>query len=353
MRNVPMRVLCQSLSDGLDEVVRSAALGGDAEHQTQREKADVGERLRTAIDYLDSELASESNDSANQTGIDDMAIVRHLLATGVLQRLVVPEVLQALDFEARKSASRVFCQLMKLGCKSPSCAKDIVQNFCDNRQILERLIDGCGRQSIFCQCAEMLQASFRCPGLAVEMLEAGTANRLLTLAKGSSFDLSSEAFSCLRSLLFTGDQTIPAKFLTEHSTEFFTRYNTLLEEDNYVTQRQGLRLLADILLNRTFAMPMVAYVSNEKSLQIHMNLLRSNSKSIQLEAFHIFKVFVANPSKPKPIHTILYNNKERLVKLIASFTYLTKEADDALLSDLSTVDSVLRSLTSAARNGGG
>ncbi|GJD09948.1 Calcium-binding protein 39-like [Galdieria sulphuraria] len=50
-----------------------------------------------------------------------------------------------------------------------------------------------------------------------------------------------------------------------------------------------------------------------------MNLLLDRSKSIQFEAFQIFKIFVANPSKPKDIEDILWKNKEQLVKFLDHF----------------------------------
>jgi len=47
-----------------------------------------------------------------------------------------------------------------------------------------------------------------------------------------------------------------------------------------------------------------------------MNLLRDKSRSIQFEAFHVFKVFVANPNKPKTVLDILMKNKEKLLKFL-------------------------------------
>ena len=44
-----------------------------------------------------------------------------------------------------------------------------------------------------------------------------------------------------------------------------------------------------------------------------MNLLRDDAKSIQYEAFHVFKVFVANPNRPLAVTSILEANKEKLM----------------------------------------
>lgn len=50
-----------------------------------------------------------------------------------------------------------------------------------------------------------------------------------------------------------------------------------------------------------------------------MNMLRDKSKNIQFEAFHVFKVFVANPNKSKPILDILTKNKGKLVEFLSKF----------------------------------
>lgn len=50
-----------------------------------------------------------------------------------------------------------------------------------------------------------------------------------------------------------------------------------------------------------------------------MNLLRDKSANIQFEAFHVFKVFVANPKKPADITQILINNREKLILYLQKF----------------------------------
>ena len=50
-----------------------------------------------------------------------------------------------------------------------------------------------------------------------------------------------------------------------------------------------------------------------------MNLLKDSSKSIQFEAFHVFKVFVANPNKTRPVTEVLLNNKDKLLDYLETF----------------------------------
>lgn len=81
-----------------------------------------------------------------------------------------------------------------------------------------------------------------------------------------------------------------AEFLQHNYDRFFTMYTQLLRSENYVTRRQSLKLLSDILVDRVHYATMIRYVSDEENLKSTMNALRDRSKNIQLEAFHVFKV---------------------------------------------------------------
>ena len=115
----------------------------------------------------------------------------------------------------------------------------------------------------------------------------------------------------------------------------------MLNSDNYVTRRQSLKLLGELLLDRYNFTVMTRYISNPDNLKLMMNMLREKSRNIQFEAFHVFKVsldcvwshrkvifayflfefkvFVANPNKPKPITDILLRNKEKLIDFLSNF----------------------------------
>jgi calcium binding protein 39 len=64
---------------------------------------------------------------------------------------------------------------------------------------------------------------------------------------------------------------------------------------------------------------MTKYISNPDNLKLMMNLLRDKSRNIQFEAFHVFKVFVANPNKNRPISDILRKNRDKLITFLGNF----------------------------------
>ncbi|CAN0402699.1 unnamed protein product, partial [Ectocarpus fasciculatus] len=65
---------------------------------------------------------------------------------------------------------------------------------------------------------------------------------------------------------------------------------------------------------------------DKENLKMMMNLLRDKSPNIQYEAFHVFKVFVANPKKPREVTKILVNNKAKLIAYLENFH---NDRDDA------------------------
>jgi len=136
--------------------------------------------------------------------------------------------------------------------------------------------------------------------------------------EGTTFGISCDAFTNLKESL-TKHKTMVAEFLEKNYERFFTFFTLLINSQNYVTKRQSLKLLGEILLDRANFTVMTRYIASESNLKLMMNLLRDKSKNIQFEAFHVFKVFVANPKKPPQIETILRRNKEKLLAFLKDF----------------------------------
>ncbi|KAF9978555.1 Calcium-binding protein 39 [Modicella reniformis] len=79
------------------------------------------------------------------------------------------------------------------------------------------------------------------------------------------------------------------------------------------------KLLGEILLDRANFTIMTRYIANAENLKLMMNLLKDKSRNIQFEAFHVFKVFVANPNKNKPVLDILSKNRDKLIQFLTTF----------------------------------
>jgi calcium binding protein 39 len=75
---------------------------------------------------------------------------------------------------------------------------------------------------------------------------------------------------------------------------------------------------------------------------IIMQLLRDSSRAIQFEAFHIFKVFVANPNKQAPVIEILKKNADKLLRYLSDFQ--SDREDDEFANEKAVLSKVLKAL---------
>ncbi len=104
------------------------------------------------------------------------------------------------------------------------------------------------------------------------------------------FRIFFQAYIFKKKDLLTKHKTLCATFLEQNYEKFFDHYQKLLHSDNYVTRRQSLKLLGELLLDRYNFTVMTRYISNPDNLKLMMNMLREKSRNIQFEAFHVFKV---------------------------------------------------------------
>lgn len=135
----------------------------------------------------------------------------------------------------------------------------------------------------------MLREAIKHEKLAQRVMEDPHFWNFFEYVQGGSFDISSDAFTTFKDLL-TRHKGLVADFLSAKYGPFFSRYNTLLTSQNYVAQRQSVKLLGEILLDRSNYNIMTAYVDSPEHLKLTMNLLRDRSRNVQYEAFHVFKV---------------------------------------------------------------
>ncbi|KAI9852922.1 MAG: hypothetical protein M1838_003716 [Thelocarpon superellum] len=134
-----------------------------------------------------------------------------------------------------------------------------------------------------------------------------------------AFEVSADAFTTFRDLL-TKHKQLVSHYLSVNFDRFFSNYNSILvQSSSYVTKRQSIKLLGEILLDRANFQVMTTYVDRGENLKLCMNLLKDDRKMVQYEGFHVFKVFVANPHKSVAVQRILINNRTRLVRFLSGF----------------------------------
>jgi len=242
-----------------------------------------------------------------------------VVAAEVETHEVVPLVianLGRLDFESRKNVVFIYTALLRR--EVDEHVHPFVDHLVNNPQILLQTVSGYKDGVIWQHTGMLLRESVKYESLTRILLQPDMFCQFFELVELQNFDIAIDAFSTFKELL-TKHKDIIAKYLEENYNTFFEEYSKLLNSTNYVTKRQSLKLLGELLLDRTNFSVMTRYISQRSNLKLMMTLLRDKSRSIQYEAFHVFKVFVANPNKPQPILDILVQNKEKLKDFLGDF----------------------------------
>jgi calcium binding protein 39 len=292
-----------------------------------------------------------------------------------LTKLIIPTLLHnlvQLPFETRKDVSAIFSYLLLCGLDGgdaeayQSAMKDF-RDFIDANfdEIMPLLVDGhnCG--------AAIINKAINTPDVVLhsgtmfrscikhlvmyEKLVATSQNVerfvfpfLDTYAHSPNFDCASDAMDSLKLILTGGaegetDQDLQyaryqqaATFLErDYEAIWDQRFNAKLlssKESNYLIRRMALQILATVLLTRSNYKIMVKYIASKTNLMLVMILLRDSSPHITLDAFHVFKIFVANPNKPPEIIKILADNKVKLCTYLEGL-HKDKESKDTQFRD--------------------
>ena len=203
--------------------------------------------------------------------------------------------------------AQVFNNVLRrqIGTRSPT-----VEYIITKAEILFTLMAGYEHQEIALNCGTMLRECARYEALAKIMLNSEDFFNFFRYVEVSTFDIASDAFSTFKELL-TRHKMLCAEFLEANYDQVFNHYQRLLNSENYVTRRQSLKLLGELLLDRhnftvrhfieirydkggliiwCVLQVMTKYISNPDNLKLMMNMLKEKSRNIQFEAFHVFKV---------------------------------------------------------------
>nr|XP_056712596.1 calcium-binding protein 39-like [Euleptes europaea] len=252
-------------------------------------------------------------------------LAQELYNSGLLVSLIAN--LQLIDFEGKKDVSQIFNNILRrqIGTRSPT-----VEYVSAHPHILFMLLKGYETPQVALRCGIMLRECVRHEPLAKIVLFSDQFRDFFQYVGMSTFDIASDAFATFKDLL-TRHKVLVAELLEQNYDMFFEDYEKLLHSENYVTKRQSLKLLGELILDRHNFAIMTKYVSKPENLKLMMNMLRDKSPNIQFEAFHVFKVFVATPNKSPAIVDILLKNQPKLIDFLSNFQ--TERADDEQFTD--------------------
>ncbi|KAJ4725202.1 Mo25 family protein [Melia azedarach] len=230
---------------------------------------------------------------------EKMAELKEFFKENTLRLLIL--CLPTLNLEARKDATQVVANLQRQYVDSRLIAPIYLEQ---NLDLLDTLISGYEDLKIALHYGCMLRECIRHQIIARQVLESGHFRKFFDYVQLPNFDIAADAAETFKELLTRHKATVAA-FLSTNFDWFFHDYNSkLLESNNYVTRRQAVKLLSDILLDRSNTAVMVHYVCSKDNLMILMNLL---------------KLFVANENKPPEVMNVLIANQTKLLHFLAAF----------------------------------
>jgi len=166
-----------------------------------------------------------------------------------------------------------------------------------------------------------------------------------TFVQSEAFDLAADAFETLK-LVLTKHPKACGKWLQDHTDAFLLKYNPLVAKGGYVTKRQALKLMGELLTSRTNFHFMMSYINNPEQLEQIITCFSDSQKAIKFEAFHVFKIFVANPRKSQAVIDILVRERANLELFLQNFDWL--KFKEQFSDEKAMILSVLTSLPPAS-----
>lgn len=300
------------------------------------------EQLITQLDLLEDTLEKhfETDRSASRKdkrkASEMNSLVLALVDENLPLRLI--EILGRVCFESRKRIVQIFSILIQQG--DSEMAEVMEFYFTRNAKSLIGLLTFSFQcDGIALHCGDMLRKCFKHQFLVAQCLSADFSffNRFFGVyLQSETFDSVSDAFLTVRTL-FSSHKNLVALFLETYGKRFAQLFNDkLLCSKQYLTQRNSLELLHDILFQRQNYRFMIEYVNSKANLVLIMQKMVDTSHAIRFNALHIFKIFVANPNKTEEVSRILALNRDRLVCFLRTFdvTDLSDEEKTELLQSL-------------------
>ena len=178
------------------------------------------------------------------------------------------ENIESIPFEARKDSALIFNNLMRKN------IANFAQYMLENFDIVKRLIEGYEQPDAALNCGSMIRECIRHNSLASAILNSEYLWKFFdSYVHFPNFEVASDAFNSLRDLLVTvKNKSISSAFLDAHFTEVFMHYEILLKKGNYVTRRRALKLLGELLLDRSNFNIMIRFIASREHLKVMLAL---------------------------------------------------------------------------------
>ncbi|KAG6580385.1 uncharacterized protein IUM83_15073 [Phytophthora cinnamomi] len=208
------------------------------------------------------------------------------------------KVLGQLTFETRKYVGNVFRAM------TVHNLRGFIELVGERPDIMRWLVEGYRNNDTALICGSMLRDCFEYQTLTMiflQDLEPEFEFLFKVTMENSNFDISADALINISRLL-TVHKKATVQILDSSFDRIFGLLNGLLTSENYATRRQALQLL-------------LGAAARPRELYCHA----APSDALRMDAFHVFKIFVANPNKSPEVEQLLVRNCEKLLAFVSDF----------------------------------
>lgn len=220
-----------------------------------------------------------------------------------------------------------------------------------NRNIFPNLVDALQYTGISSTAANILKSMIKVKEGWRELMNTHTklVYKLFDIVQSPDFQTASAALTIVQLLLShpMGKDKPPwasAWILRNYDTVIPIYHKKIVKGANYVNRRMGLKVLGEILTDSGNQELLMRYIGERKNLIMMMTLLRDKQNAVKYEAFHIFKLFVANPHKQEAIVKILMVNRKKLIRFLGNFLMKRDTKDEMFVVEKHTLIDILEKM---------
>lgn len=241
-------------------------------------------------------------------------LAQEIYSTDCLYFLVVN--LRKLDFDSRKDVVILFLTLLRRTMANKSPTVDYLVH--SKPEIITMLIKGPENPEIGLICGQILRDCIKFEVINRFVLYSPSFYNFFKYVQIPTFEIATDAMMTLHELLTTHRKLV-SEFLGNNYDVFITAINKLITSKNYVTKRQSVKLLNELVSQRSNQQFLSKFFDDANNLKLTMLLLSDKLKNLQLEGFHTLKFFVANPKRSQKVTDILIKNKANFIEFFKTF----------------------------------
>lgn len=214
-------------------------------------------------------------------------LAQEIYSTDCLYYLVVN--LRKLDFDSRKDVVILFLTLLRRTMANKSPTVDYLVH--SKPEIITMLIKGPENLEIGLICGQILRDCIKFEVINRFVLYSPSFYNFFKYVQIPTFEIATDAMMTLHELLTTHRKLV-SEFLGNNYDVFITAINKLITSKNYVTKRQSVKLLNELVSQRSNQQFLSKFFDDANNLKLTMLLLSDKLKNLQLEGFHLSLIHI-------------------------------------------------------------